>query len=201
MTIIGINGSPRPEGSTRALLAHVLDEAARLGAQTEIVDAHAVMDAQDEAFCSDCAYPCPGTCYEGTELESVYERLRQTDGVVLASPVYFGCASAQIRAFFDKSRVLRSERALVDVVAATLAVGGARFGGQETTMRDLQAMALIHGMTIVGDGHATADAGHYGVGAQMGEENDEGRVKRARVLARRLVEVCEATKGLRAGRR
>jgi multimeric flavodoxin WrbA len=195
--IVGINGSPHREGTTKKLMRYVLDEVETLGAKTEMLEAHSIMADQKVAFCTHCSKPCSKVCFQGTRLDDAYELLRKADGVLLGSPVYFGCASAQIRAFFDKSRSLRWDRALCNVVAGAVAVGGARFGGQETTMRDLHEMALIQGMTVVGDGHFDDTCGHYGVGAIGGDIEEETRITRSKVLAQRMVEMCRATKELR----
>jgi len=70
-------------------------------------------------------------------------------------------------------------------------VGGARFGGQETTMKALHDIMLVHGMTIVGDGYVGDDCGHHGVCAQQPADKDEFAIKRAKILGRRLVDVCK----------
>ncbi|MDI6688874.1 MAG: NAD(P)H-dependent oxidoreductase [Actinomycetota bacterium] len=40
-------------------------------------------------------------------MEEVFNLLKQADGVVLGSPVYFGTVSAQMKAFWDKTRDIR----------------------------------------------------------------------------------------------
>lgn len=47
-----------------------------------------------------------------------------------------------------------------------------------------------------GDGHAGADCGHHGVCAQRPACEDLSARQRADILARRLVEVCQATASL-----
>jgi multimeric flavodoxin WrbA len=76
-------------------------------------------------------------------------------------------------------------------------VGGSRYGGQETTLRALHDIMLIHGMIVVGDGFADADCGHHGVCAHRPAVEDEAAHKRCDILARRVVEVCRATASLR----
>jgi hypothetical protein len=58
---------------------------------------------------------------------------------------------------------------------------------------------LVHGMTIVADGHSEDDCGHHGVCAHRPAQQDDFAIKRAAILAKRIVEVCEATKVLRKG--
>lgn len=58
-------------------------------------------------------------------------------------------------------------------------------------------MMLIQGMIIVGDGHVDHDAGHHGVCSQQPSSKDGAALERALVLARRIVQVAEATASLR----
>ena len=58
-------------------------------------------------------------------------------------------------------------------------------------------MMLVQGMTIVGDGYVDYDCGHHGACAQRLAQNDENGIKRARILAQRVVEVAKATMSLR----
>ncbi len=87
--------------------------------------------------------------------------------------------------------------ALYNKVGAAVTVGGAKYGGQETTVNALRDMMFIHGMIVVGDGYAGQDCGHYGVCAHRPSEDDEFALERAEILGRRIVEICTATAQLR----
>ena len=78
-----------------------------------------------------------------------------------------------------------------------MTTGGARFGGQETTLRALHDMMLVQGMILVGDGHASADAGYHGCGSQAPASGDANAVMRLEILTHRVVEVARATSVLR----
>lgn len=197
MLIVGLNGSPNEKGNTKVLLEKVLETAAAKGAQTEIIEIPDVMKSIDDPFCEACSNPCSGQCFEGTELERVFDILTKADGVVLGSPVYFGTVCAQLKAFFDKTRRLRKEYGLYNTVGAGVTVGASRFGGQETTIRALHDIMLVHGMIIVGDGFGENDCGHHGVCGQKESSADQIALKRAEIVGKRMVEVCTATQGLR----
>ncbi|MCG8500722.1 MAG: flavodoxin family protein [Firmicutes bacterium] len=199
MYIVGLNGSPNKEGNTHYLLRQVLDICKSKGARTEIVHAGEAVDSAQWPFCTVCSAPCSGKCFENTELEKVYDKLKEADGVLIGSPVYFGSVSAQLKAFFDKTRKSRGEKAFVNLAGAAVTVGASKYGGQETTIKAIHDMMLVQGMIIVGDGHVDYDAGHHGVSAQRPAENDVHAVKRIPVLAERMVEVAKAIKdaGLR----
>ena len=197
MLIIALNGSPRREGNTAYLMNLALETVREAGARGELIHAADVLDSSGAPFCRACASPCPGNCYRNSVLADSYELLRQADGILMGSPVYFGTVSAQLKAFWDKSRKLRSEQALVNTVGAAVTVGAARFGGQETALRALHDMMLIQGMILVGDGHVSADAGHQGTCAQQPAETDQNAAERLRITVRRVVDVAAATAGLR----
>ena len=191
MLIVGLNGSPNKDGNTMFLLKKVMESAENMGADTLILDVNEIMNSLKNKFCVVCSYPCSGKCYEGTKLEEAYELLKKADGIVLGSPVYFGTVTAQLKAFFDKSRKLRNEKAFYNQVAAAVTVGGSKYGGQETTMRALHDIMLVHGMIIVGDGFIDDDCGHHGVCGQKVAENDDFAIKRAEILGKRMVDVCK----------
>ncbi len=198
MFIVGINGSPASDGNTAFLLQRILATTATLGASTQLLHAAPlVASAGGTPFCTVCSNPCSGVCFKGSPLAAAYETLRQADAIVFGSPVYFGTVTAQLKAFFDKTRLLRNQRGLYNVVGAGVTVAASPYGGQETTMRALHDIMFVEGMLIVGDGFGQADCGHHGVCAHRPANEDEQSHRRADLLAYRLVEVCQATAGLR----
>lgn len=200
MLILAISGSPNPEGNTYRMLKTVVDELEAAGAETLLLQLSGILAKISPPFCVACSNPCAGRCFAGTQLADVMALLRRADGIILGSPVYFSTVSAQLKAFWDKTRMLRKEKALLNVVGGALAVGGARFGGQETTLRAMHDMMLCQGMTVVGDGYREDDAGHQGACAQQPSREDGAGLMRARILARRVLEVAGATAPLRAHR-
>ncbi|RJX27680.1 MAG: flavodoxin family protein [Dethiobacter sp.] len=199
MLIIGLNGSPNRQGNTAFLLDYALKSAAELGAETETVFVQEILDKDKRPFCIACETPCRGACYEGTELENVLERLAAADGLLVASPVYFGNVSAQLKSFWDKTRRLRRDKKLFNTVGGGLTSGASRFGGQETTLRAMHSMMLIQGMILIGDSHEKSP-GHHGACAFQPAEDDSNARKRAALMGKRMVEVCQATASLRKNR-
>ena len=197
MFILGLNGSPDKKGNTYYLLSKVMEKTSNMGALTQIIDVGDFVASSKGCFCTACTNPCTGICYKGTKLEEAFNLMRKADAIILGSPVYFGTVSAQLKAFFDKSRILRGEKALYNKIGAGITVGAAKYGGQETTMRALHDIMLVQGMIIIGDGYIDNDCGHHGVSSQKPSCDDEFAINRVEILANRLVEVCNATKNLR----
>ena len=83
-------------------------------------------------------------------------------GFIIGSPVYFGNMSSLCKAFLERLMVFRQEDfALSNKVAGVLAVGGARNGGQELTIRSIQTALYCQEMIVVGENRPTA---HFGPG-------------------------------------
>ena len=197
MLIIGLNGSPAKDGNTAYLLKEALSEIRELGAETELIHCAEALKGLKTPFCLACSSPCSAKCYQDKELAKVYAQLAVCDGIILGSPVYFGTISGQMKAFWDKSRALRANKYLLNVAGGALTTGASRYGGQETTLRALQDIMLVQGMIVVGDGYIDDDAGHLGVAGQKPVEQDANARQRARILGRRLVQVCTATREIR----
>lgn len=191
MLIIGLNGSPNKNGNTKFLLNTVLDKLKEMGAETKILEIPELLKSAKHSFCTVCSNPCSGVCYKDTALEEAYELMRKADGLVFGSPSYFGTVTGQMKAFFDKTRKLRGEKAFYNKVAAGVTVGASKYGGQETTMKALHDIMMVHGMMVIGDGYVEDDCGHHGVCAQKPAESDEVAQKRALIMAKHLFEVCD----------
>ncbi len=194
MLIIGLNGSPHTQGNTAFLLKTALEAAESAGAnQTELIQIGELMEHMEDPFCTDCQSPCLDIQCGNDALYEVLDKLVAADGLFLGSPVHFGTVSAQLKAFWDKTRSLRRKQALLQTPGGALSVAGARFGGQETTLRALQDMMMIHGMSIINDGSLNSQvAGHLGVSAQKPSDQDEDAIKSARVMGERIVEACSS---------
>lgn len=183
--VLSLNGSPHSDGNCAALLKYIGKILADNGAEYKIINVSEAVLSAKSPFCTACSSPCKGVCFKGTALETAFEDMIRADFIIAASPVYFGTVSAQLKALFDKSRAIRGK--LTGKSGSAIAVGGARFGGQETTIKAVHDMLLVHGMSIVGDGSAESGAGHQGVCASAPASEDTFAFTRAEALAERII--------------
>ncbi len=113
-------------------------------------------------------------------------------GIVIATPVYFGNMSYLCKAFLDRWMVFFQDRLLANKAAGVIAVGGARNGGQELTVRSVQVALMSQQMIVIGDAPPT---GHWGgtawSGMEGGVEKDEFGLSTARNLGRRIAGIVE----------
>lgn len=200
MLIIGLQGSPRLNSNTFTLLDLALKGAREEGVETEMIFVQKILREQKYPYCVNCVEECTGACYRGTALEEVFELFSRADGIILASPVYYGTISGQIKGLWDKTRRLRNNMMLYNVVGGAISVGRMRFGGQETTLKTMFDMMLVQGMLLTGDGHFSTDAGYHGVCAQEPVAKDMNALKRALAMGKRMAEVAKSTASLRVRR-
>ena len=107
MFILGLQGSPRVKGNTAILLASFLKEAERLGALTQHLD----VAKKDITACQECGV-CEekGFCPIDDKMQEIYPLLRRADIIVMATPIFFYGATAQLKALIDRSQALWSRR-------------------------------------------------------------------------------------------
>jgi multimeric flavodoxin WrbA len=197
MLIISLNGSPQKAGNTVVLLKEALKAAEQLGARVELIHVLDGLEDADVPYCNQCCDPCVGACAHNNKLGEQYDLMARADGIIVGSPVYFGTVSAQMKGFWDKTRFHRRTKAFLNVVGGAVSVGSTRFGGQETTVRALQDIMLVQGMTIVGDGFEEDDCGHQGACAQKPAAQDQIGLQRAAIMGRRVAQLAQATMALR----
>jgi multimeric flavodoxin WrbA len=112
-------------------------------------------------------------------------------GIIIGSPVYFGNMSYLCAAFLDRLTVLRKDFAWSNKVGGVLAVAGARNGGQEQTLRSVQAAMFGQEMILVGDGRPTSHCGAtLWNNGKDDITHDEPGVATAKNLGRRVAEVA-----------
>ncbi len=179
--VIGLVGSPK-EGNTSTLVSLALGECEKLGLETRLLH----VGRMKIAPCSACdACRTEGECAIKDDFQKVAGEVEAADGIIIGSPVYFGSASAQIKAFMDRTRYLRRREALKDKVGGAIAAGGSRNGGQELVLRQIHDFFLIHGMVVVGDEKTM----HFG-GTSFGDAAaDETGKETARNLGRHVGQV------------
>ena len=145
MFVLGLQGSPRKKGNTRFLLSAFLEEAQRLGAETQMIE-----------VCQKKIEPCmeyilcekKGICPIDDDMKhEIYPLLRKADVIVAATPIFFYNTTAQLKALIDRSQTLWARKYKLHLTdpnrkwrrGYTLAVGATRgknlFEGLHLTMK------------------------------------------------------------------
>lgn len=103
MKILGIAGSPRRGGNTDILLEQVMAGVKEVGGETESI----VLDNLNISPCKYCNGCLKfGQCVIKDDMQWIYTKLRETDRLILASPVFFMGLTAQTKAMIDRCQAL-----------------------------------------------------------------------------------------------
>lgn len=186
--IIGIVGSPRRGSNTEIYVKKALVAAQESGAETEIIDLGR-LEIEPCIACDICKTTGECAIYDG--MRDITPKIMEAHGLVIASPVYFGNVTSQLKMFMDRSRPLRIDFKLRDKVGGAISVGASRNGGQETTIFSIHQFMLIQDMIIVGDGAPMAHYGGAGVSGAAGEaSNDDMGLETSAYLGKRVAELA-----------
>ena len=142
MKVLLINGSPRVGGNTGIALDEMVKVFTAEGIETD------VMQIGNKAIrgcmaCGACAKA--GKCVFDDEVNIAAEKLKEADGLVVASPVYYASANGTLISFLD--RLFQSAKFDKTMkVGASVAV--ARRGGCSATFDELNKYFTICGMPV-----------------------------------------------------
>ncbi len=166
MKVVGIVGSPRQKGNTEMLTAHTLKAIAEEGLDTELIPL-AGLDIRPCNACMVCLKE--EKCPIKDDLFPIYLKMKEADGIILASPVYFGSATAQIKGLMDRTGCLarHSGDLFRRKVGGPLVV--ARRAGHNFTLAQLTLWFQILGMVVPGSTYWNIAFG-YGKDEVPGDE-------------------------------
>lgn len=212
--ILGISGSPRKGANTDYLLEVALKSAEEEGCRTEAI----FLRDYEIHPCNGCMACCNAAVNEGglpcrsfkDGMESIYPKLKECEGLIVATPVYFGSMTSQVKAFMDRTEgllrygVSEYKNALRNKVGAGIAMGGQRNGGQEFTIQAIHYYYLVHDMVVVGTGPEMTPGCYLGgCGTNSpargkvrdSAQNDELGIKSCKMIGKRVAEMVLSMKG------
>lgn len=142
MKVLMINGSPRLNGNTSLALAELEKTFAAEGIETETVQ----VGNQNIRGCIACGY-CKnnGKCVFDDGINELAQKFEASDGLIVASPVYYASANATLIAALDRLFHGTSFSKSMKVGAS---VTIARRGGCSSTFDELNKYFTISGMPI-----------------------------------------------------
>jgi multimeric flavodoxin WrbA len=124
MKIIGILGSPRKKGNTEILLDMALEEAERNGVQVSKMS----LRKKAIAPCNGCLKcSTTGKCVIKDDMQGIYKKILESDGILWASPVYFWSMSGQTKIVMDRTLALTFPKLqLANKIGGLILVAGGR---------------------------------------------------------------------------
>jgi multimeric flavodoxin WrbA len=182
MNVVAFNGSPRNDGNTVCLIKHVFAALNAEGIDTEMVQVGGSLIHGCTA-CYQCFEKKDGRCVIKKDIvNDCIEKMRQADGIILASPTYFADITPELKALIDRAGFvsMANGRFLKRKVGA--AVIAVRRGGAIHAFDTINHLFLICEMIIPGSCYW-----NKGIGREKGEvENDEEGIRTMRVLGENM---------------
>lgn len=96
MNILILNGSPRPNGNTAAMIRAYAEGANEAGHIIHVVDV-CKMKINGCLACEYCHTKGNGVCIQKDDMQEVYPLLEQAEMIVLASPIYYHSFTGQLQ--------------------------------------------------------------------------------------------------------
>jgi len=155
--IVGICGSPR-ERATEYVLRETLSMLGKMGFETNFF----TVRGKNIGFCRHCDYCLENKeCVIKDDIYALYHLLKNAKGIIMATPVYNGSVSAQIKAVMDRCRALvaADRNVFRHKVGMAIAVGGDRMGGQELAIQQVITFYILNEIVPISGGAFGANLG------------------------------------------
>ena len=143
MKVMLLNGSPRADGNTYTALKTVADRLGELGIDSEIFQ----LGTEPVAGCTACkACYKLGRCVKNDRVVEFAEKLKEADGLIVGTPVYFAAPNGSLIAFLNRLFYSEGHKFRFKPAAA---IACARRGGTTATLDVLNKYFALMQMPIV----------------------------------------------------
>lgn len=175
--ILAINGSPRKNGNTKAMLEAILKSIGE-GIEKELIN------VSDYALkpCDSCftCFKKNGECRIKDDMKVIVDKMLQAKAIIIGSPVYFGSVTPEIRMICDRTGFMAWGK-LENKIGVPVTV--ARRWGHISAMQQIVTWMLNVGMIVIGQGGGWTSA----TARDIGEfEKDEEGVGIAKKMGRKI---------------
>ena len=177
MKVLIINSSPRKDGNSSLLI----NEIEKIFKENDIEYEVLLIGNKNIRGCIACNYCSDnGECVFKDDINNAGKILKESDGLVLVSPVYYGSPNGTLISFLDRL-FYSANYDLRMKVGASFSV--ARRAGATSSVDVLNKYFSISGMPI-----ASGDYWNNAFGAKKGEVlSDEEGLRNARIVAKRMI--------------
>ncbi|MFH1954423.1 MAG: flavodoxin family protein, partial [Pseudomonadota bacterium] len=122
MKILALSCSPRKQGNTAIMLEEALKGAEHEGSEIELFS----VSGKEIKPCDGC-WSCvrKGVCHINDDMQTLYDKLIEADGIIFGTPIYFYSMAAQAKTILDRTLALNQpERSLANKVGGVVVVAG-----------------------------------------------------------------------------
>lgn len=103
MKVVGINGSPRSDGNTYTMIKTVFEVLEAEGIDCEMIQL-SEKAVRGCIACYRCVQKKDGKCaVVNDDLNSILDKMKSADGIILGSPVYFADITSEMKAVIDRT--------------------------------------------------------------------------------------------------
>jgi multimeric flavodoxin WrbA len=189
MKVIAFNGSARKDGNTALLISHVFEELQKENIHTEMIQ----LAEQKIHGCRAC-YKCfnlknKKCFFDDDIINTCIAKMEESDGIILASPTYFGDISSEIKALIDRAGFVA--RANNNMLARKIGAGiiTMRRAGALHAFDSLNHFFLIQSMIIPGSVYW-----NIGIGREKGEvAKDQEGINTMHILGENMAWLLKKT--------
>ncbi|MFC1909568.1 flavodoxin family protein [Chloroflexota bacterium] len=154
MQILVLSGSRNPEGETARAIEAISKGVAKAGGNTE----RFFLPALNLEPCRQCESDGWGVCRQeerciiDDDFSSLVDKIKSSDVIVFATPVYFRDLSESMRGFLDRLRricAFKTPKPTQDISAVGLCLAGGRGGGGPSACLNLENILQTCGFDVV----------------------------------------------------
>jgi len=189
--ILGICGSPR-KMATEYILGTALKMLEDKGFKTRLF----TVRGKNISPCRHCDYCLKNAvCVVKDDMHELYPLIKEAKGFVIATPVYNGSMSAQVKIVIDRTRatLAADPKILRGKPGMAIAVGGDRMGGQELAIQQIHTFYVLNGMIPISGGFFGANLGatFWSKDTLEGAKEDEEGFRSLRKTVKRFAEAVQ----------
>ncbi len=164
MKVLMINGSPHENGTTFRALSEIATVLEKEDIKVEIIT---VGNKNVTGCTACCACGKLGKCVKEDIVNEIIEKLKEADGLIVGSPVYYSGMNGTLKSTLD--RVFFGKSCFANKPAAAVAV--ARRAGTTETVDAINKYFMINNMPVVSSQYWNMA---FGSNAEQVEKDEEG---------------------------
>lgn len=153
MKVVAINGSPRRNGNTEAMLKKVLETVQKYGIETKLIQVGGT-NIHGCRGCWACKKLQNRKCaFNDDILNEILEDVYSADAIVLGTPSYFSDMTPELKAFIDRAGVIALGNGKIFKHKIGAAVIAQRRAGGSAIQATIHHMFLMSEMIIPGSSY------------------------------------------------
>lgn len=173
--ILAVNGSPRADGNTAAMLKTVLAVCKEAGHETELYQAGG-KPVRGCLACGGCGKNT-GRCATDDWVNELYPKMAEANAIILGSPTYFADLTPEIKAVIDRTGYISRRDGMKFSRKIGAGVSAVRRAGSIHVLDSINHFFLINDMVVPGSSYwgmsLSRDKGEY-----EGDSEGVGTMKR-----------------------